>query len=147
MGVPIDRQLDPYYVSGWKLKGVDADEPQEWIQFVNKTIEEDGIRFKLTPSIEQVRQNYEVQFNLTDLNPEDPKTQVYEFTIKVLEASNFNFTQEFTTQSEQEKEVLNVDIEPLDDEGWRFMLNFSQRIFIPANYTSWTNENEGNEKL
>ena len=91
MGVPIDMQLDPYYVSGWKLKGFDPDEPQEWIQFVNKTIEEDGIRFKLTPGIEQVRQSYEVQFNLTDLNPDDPKTQVYEFTIKVLEALNFNF--------------------------------------------------------
>ena len=74
---------------GWS----DDDElAPSWIQFVNETdsnVSEDGVRFKLTPSIEQVRQSFKLYFNLTDTNAEDPMTQVYELTIHVLEVRNF----------------------------------------------------------
>ena len=41
---------------------------------------------------------------------------------------------------------INVRISVSDNRG-RMSLNFSKRIKLPANYTLWTSENEGQERL
>ena len=57
VGLPIDYQLDQFYVSEWGVKGyepADEDYPH-WIQFINSTaIGEDGVQFKITPGIDQM---------------------------------------------------------------------------------------------
>ena len=41
---------------------------------------------------------------------------------------------------------INVKISVTDNRG-RMSLNFSKRIKLPGNYTLWTSENEGQERL
>ena len=65
LGLPVDRQFDQIYVSAWGMLGwSEEDGPApSWIQFVNETdsnLSKDGVRFKLTPSIEQVRQSFKI---------------------------------------------------------------------------------------
>ena len=103
----------------------------DWIKFLNTTVSEDGIRFKLSPSIEHLGLNFQVYFKLTDSNSYESMTQVYEFAIKVREV----------------KEILFVKIEAFVDQGWTFKISFSEEIKVPANYTSWDNTNEGAEML
>lgn len=147
----MDRQFDKIYVSEWGMLGwSEEDGPApSWIQFVNETdsnMSEDGVRFKLTPSIEQVRQSFKLYFNLTDTNANDPMTQVYELTIHVLEALNFDYTDEKDSLKDGRK-ALKVGIEPYESEVWTFKIFFSDFIYVPANFTDWSNENEGNEKI
>lgn len=56
VGIPIDMQMDDFFVSEWQVDGpdVNVNEKPAWIQFVNHTISESGIQFRLTPSLEQV---------------------------------------------------------------------------------------------
>ncbi len=45
-----------------------------------------------------------------------------------------------------EDKTVTVDISNSDSQG-RLRLDFSQRVRLPANYTLWTSENEGRERL
>ena len=68
VGIPFDLQLDPFYIS--EFGSSDATKPlPEWIKFVNETITEDGVRFKLTPTDDDIGE-YDAYFNLAWLNPE-----------------------------------------------------------------------------
>ena len=100
----------------------------------------------MTPSIEQIKQSFKLYFNLTDTNVENPMTQVYELTIHVLEVFNLEFSAR-NSRYEDERETLNVSIEPYESEVWRFKIIFSELIYVPANYTGWDNDNEGSQKI
>ena len=113
----------------------------------DSSVSEVGVRFKLTPSIEQVRQSFRLYFNLTDTNAEDPMTQVYELTIHVLEVLNFNFVDASDSSNYDGRKTLEVRIEPYESEVWKFKIVFSDLIYLPANYMDWSNENEGSEKI
>ena len=113
----------------------------------DSSVSEVGVRFKLTPSIEQVRQSFKLYFNLTDTNAEDPMTQVYELTIHVLEALNFNLIDASVSSNFDGRKTLEVRIEPYESKVWTFKIVFSDLIYLPANYIDWSNENEGSEKI
>ena len=104
------------------------------------------MRFKLTPSIEQIRQSFKLYFNLTDTNADDPMTQVYELTIHVLDVFSFDVTVG-NSRYEDERETLNISIEPYESEVWRFKIIFSEFFYVPASYIGWDNENEGSQKI
>ena len=113
----------------------------------DSSVSEVGVRFKLTPSIEQVRQSFKLYFNLTDTNAEDPMTQVYELTIHVLEALNFNLIDASVSSNFDGRKTLEVRIAPYESKVWTFKIVFSDLIYLPANYIDWSNENEGSEKI
>ena len=52
VGIPYDKQLDNFWVSEWGILDSEND-PPEWIQFVNKTIE-NGIIFKVNPPADEL---------------------------------------------------------------------------------------------
>ena len=74
-------------------------------------------------------------------------TQEYELTIHVLEVPTFNVTFEYESSSEEEKKTLEVKIEPYENEVWTFKIIFSDFVYVPANYTDWSNENEGSDRI
>ena len=147
IGVPIDYQLDEFYVSEWGVKGYsleDEDFPH-WIKFINSTIAENGIRFNLTPGTEQENLDFDVYFKLTDLHPYNPQSTVFEVTIKVLMVGNFSSDFDQNKLADDEKNVLEIKIKTLEDQvdAWQFKLIMSHEIKVPANYTDWSNQNEG----
>ena len=119
----------------------------DWIQFLNQTVSEDGIRFRLSPSMNQVNKNFEVFFKLTDSNSYDPMTREYEFTIKVLKPKAADTDEPEPQIQEEDKELLFVEIEAFDDQDWLFKISFSEQIMIPANYSQWGDSNEGADML
>lgn len=148
IGRPYDLQLDKFYVSEWGL--VDGETPT-WITFLNGTII-DGIYFKIKPTQEEVNQSFRVFFTLVDLNPSDPQTRTLEFTVNVSgpeeevvvnTESDYEFVSDPTPTP---KEEVVITIETPDVEG-KFAIKASKKIRLPANYTSWTDENEGAEKI
>ena len=76
VGIPYDRQLDSFFVQEW---GIDGDqEIPDWIQFLNKTIEE-GIMFEFASIGENENESYQIYYVLSD----GDKSAKYSFTLDV----------------------------------------------------------------
>ena len=81
LGKPYDTELDDFYVEEWGLKELAKSDFPPWITFLNKTVEE-GVKFMMEPTFEDVGKEYKLYFKLTDLNANDPQSE--EFEVKVL---------------------------------------------------------------
>jgi len=84
VGIPYDMQLDSYYVSEW---GCSDGPVPEWLQFMNETVSQ-GIKFRVSPGSENVGEEYEVFYKLSDAN-NNPMSETYKFTLEVVEQDGF----------------------------------------------------------
>ena len=54
-------QLDKFYVQEWGFEELNPDEsPPDWIKLVNVTIEEKGIQFYISPSLDKIGKSYAI---------------------------------------------------------------------------------------
>ena len=99
-----------------------------------------------------MNQSFRVFFTLADLNLSDPQTSSFEFTVNVSgkeeekEVEELESNYETVVQNPTPKEEVVVTIETPDVEG-KFAIKASKKILLPANYTYWTDGNEGAERI
>ena len=68
IGVPVDMQLDPFYLSEWNFGGLREDQRPTWITFNNSTEVDitEGIYFQINPPAEAVGTSVTLYYTLQD---------------------------------------------------------------------------------
>ena len=59
---------------------------------MNQNIAKDGISFRITPSLEDVKKEYQVFFILEDAHPNNPLEREYTFQVIVSEVFDVNYS-------------------------------------------------------
>ena len=145
VGIPIDQQLDPFYVSEMKqTNNEDTEDLPDWMEFQNKTISTLGVRFQVNPPIAEVGNIFTFEFTLQDKNREKPLKNKYEFTIEVVEKAIEEKVQKelVFVQQEFKKEFVTIGLNPPDIYG-EFEITIDRYVKMPRNCTEWTSKNEG----
>ena len=132
IGTPYDLEQDEYWLEKWGVWGDESSAP-EWITFVNETIKS-GIRFKFSPSIDNVGDIYDLYFTLKDQSIYKSKDATYHFQVQVIPKNNQEFieSQRNVVEFKQDKkyEIIRVYLDKPSYDG-KMDIRFSKFIKLP----------------
>lgn len=138
-------QLDEFFVEEWNFVGLSEVDIPPWVEFRNTTDINEGIFFWMSPSEEDIGFSTEINFKLTDTNP-NQMSKEYTFRITVVAADATYITTIEEEEVKKRPEIIFVVVEKPNIEGF-FNVKFSKYIKLRRNCTEWSDTNEGDDRI